>query len=698
MPQQPLISIVIPCYNYGAYVEEAVQSCLDSTFQDFEILVVNDGSTDSFTLEVLARLDSPQVRVIHQPNGGLPAARNRGFSEARAPYVLPLDADDTIHPTLMEKAYWVLQTHPEVAFVSFWLRHFGDEDWIWRPEVPTLLRLLEENCVTVTSLVRKDAWRDAGGYDERMRLGYEDWNFWISLVKRGLNGMQIPEPLFQYRRHGRTMLHGSRERHAEIMLQFAQNHPELFGPLSRPQLALKLIHGRHSLKARVIRKLKKFGKPLIPHPIRARIRARLQPPVKPVPRGYDAILVPGNAPGRFPFTFGAHRSKEPSRKPIRLLYLMPWMEVGGADRVNLDLLRSLDPETYALTVVTTSPSENPWQEEFAAITSDIIHLPHLFGDFAARAQHYAEALIKLIASRQINLLQISNSHEGFALLPAIREFAPDLPILSLIHNFVPEDAWDHARNAAKFDQAINAHVAITPSLRHALIDALGLSAEKVHVIGNGVDETLFPLEGGGAEALRRELGLPRDAEVVTFIGRMLPEKNPARFVRLAARLTERDPAGRRRFVMVGDGPQFDAIAAEVKRLGLTERIVLLGVRDDIPRILSLTDVLLAPSQREGLPIVGLEAMASRVPIVASRVVGWIDLIQDGVEGYLLDLTDENGFLERVETLLEDVALRERFGTAARRKVLDRYTLRANADAYQALHARLIAESHAHAER
>jgi glycosyltransferase involved in cell wall biosynthesis len=225
----PLVSIVIPCYNYGRYVEDAVNSCLGSTFQEFEIIVVNNGSTDPYTIEVLNRLKKPKTRVIHvQTNIGLPHGRNVGIRAARGKYILPLDADDKLRPTLIEKAFRVLEAKPELGFATVGLEYFGDTSWVWIPPVFDFNRLLSENIVCVTSLFRKQAWIAAGGYNENMIYGYEDWDFWISLCESGWPGEAIPEALLLYRRHGHSLSYDAGQRHEAIVQQIRNNHPQFY--------------------------------------------------------------------------------------------------------------------------------------------------------------------------------------------------------------------------------------------------------------------------------------------------------------------------------------------------------------------------------------------------------------------------------------------------------------------------------------
>lgn len=225
----PIVSVVIPCYNYGEFVEDAINSCLNSTFQEIEIIVVNNGSTDPFTIETLNRLDKPKTRVVHiEKNIGLPYGRNFGIKAAKGKYILPLDADDKIHSTYIEKAYRVMEDKPQVGFVTCGMEYFGDDYWVWMPPPFDFDRLLLQNYVNVASLFRKKAWQDVGGYNESMLDGYEDWDFWISLAEKGWLGDTIEEVLFFYRRHGKTMSHDAGQKHEFIYKQIQANHPDLY--------------------------------------------------------------------------------------------------------------------------------------------------------------------------------------------------------------------------------------------------------------------------------------------------------------------------------------------------------------------------------------------------------------------------------------------------------------------------------------
>jgi len=225
----PRIAVIVTCFNLGKYLSETLASLRAQTCQDFELLVIDDGSTDPETLEVLAGLPA-DVRVIRTENRGLSAARNAGVANSLAPYICAVDADDILLPQLLEKSVARLEADPSVAFVSHWLEAFGDESWQWTPTDCGLPALLAANTVNGAALVRRTAVAAVGGWDETMRSGLEDWDLWITLVERGYRGAIIPEILFRYRRRADSMsrVHFAGDRHSALYRRLADKHAETF--------------------------------------------------------------------------------------------------------------------------------------------------------------------------------------------------------------------------------------------------------------------------------------------------------------------------------------------------------------------------------------------------------------------------------------------------------------------------------------
>jgi glycosyltransferase involved in cell wall biosynthesis len=194
----PHVSIVVTCYNLGAYLEEALSSALAQTYSDFEVLLIDDGSTDPDTVALLDRLPAhPCLRVLRTANQGVARARNYAITHARGAYILPLDADDHILPSYLFQAVPILDGSPEVGFVGCHYRTFGERHDEYRATSYSLPALLVENAVPIASLFRREAWQQAGGYCPDVAI--EDWDLWLSILECGYSGVVIPEVLFEYR-------------------------------------------------------------------------------------------------------------------------------------------------------------------------------------------------------------------------------------------------------------------------------------------------------------------------------------------------------------------------------------------------------------------------------------------------------------------------------------------------------------------
>lgn len=200
-----LVSVIIPCYNQGKYLDEAVQSVLKSSYENFEVIIVNDGSTDAYTNNILANYNKRKCTVISTPNNGLAEARNIGIRAAKGIYVLPLDADDRISPNYMEEAIHILENSKEVGIVYSRVKNFGMKHGEWKLPAYSLQRMLSGNIIFCSGFFRKADWEKVGGYKKEMRFGCQDWEFWLSLIETGISVFQIPKIHFYYRIRPKSM-------------------------------------------------------------------------------------------------------------------------------------------------------------------------------------------------------------------------------------------------------------------------------------------------------------------------------------------------------------------------------------------------------------------------------------------------------------------------------------------------------------
>ena len=207
MSATPRVSVIVPCHNLGQYLGEAVDSVLAQTYQDFEVLVVDDGSTDPETRERLRDFTRPRTTVFRTENRGLAAARNYLVGKAQGQFLCPLDADDRLRPTFLEKTVETLDANPKLAFAASRLRTFEGASYLWPPdERCDLTLLLCEHTIITPALVRRDAVVQVGGYDEAMPAqGDEDWDLCITLLEAGNRGVVLPDVLFDYRQRPGSM-------------------------------------------------------------------------------------------------------------------------------------------------------------------------------------------------------------------------------------------------------------------------------------------------------------------------------------------------------------------------------------------------------------------------------------------------------------------------------------------------------------
>ncbi len=225
----PLVSVIIPCYNDGHYLDDAVNSARRQTFKDIEIIIVNDGSTDEATIQKLKSFNDSLITVLHKENGHLSSARNHGIRQAKGEIIVTLDADDKFEKTFIEKGVEILRQNQDVGAVTCYLKSFGLKKYKWKPLGGDLKNFLyrQESCAS--AMFRKSCWESIGGYDEQMKKGFEDWEFWIRLTAKGWRVEVVKEFLLNYRVTEKSMfLTEAEPRRVEIVNYIMEKHRELY--------------------------------------------------------------------------------------------------------------------------------------------------------------------------------------------------------------------------------------------------------------------------------------------------------------------------------------------------------------------------------------------------------------------------------------------------------------------------------------
>ncbi|ACK66929.1 glycosyl transferase family 2 [Rippkaea orientalis PCC 8801] len=597
----PLVSVIIPCYNYGQYLEEAIDSVLQQTFQNFEIIVVDDGSTDSKTQEVLDNLNKPKTTLIRQKNQGVAIARNEGIFQAKGKYICCLDADDKLKPAYLEKCLIKLETE-NLDICYTWIQEFEESDLVWKTASFELSKLLEENCLEVSAVFRRDIWEKVGGYDPQM--AYEDWDLWITMAKMGAIGDVIPEPLFLYRKHGISKHDLDFSNHEEIKQKIETKHQKLYQEPDR---------------VRAIEQAKpKYG----------------------VQDGYKNLLI--------------QSENSPNEKRKTLLYALPFTVMGGVDTVLLTLMKNFKQQGFDIYVLTTlrplTPKEDT-TERYEEIVDGIYHFPNLLTE-----DKWPELVNYLIESKQIDLVLMAGSSYFYSLIPDLKDRYPNLKIVDQLYN-----EYGHIANNRKYADYIDLNIVENERVKTCLLDEYEEKPEKISLITNGVDINHFNPDFIEASNLP-SLVIPPEKFVISYIGRFSEEKCPEVFVEIVNHFKNDH---RLCFIMAGYGPMEDQIKDQIKTYGLEFRIHFPGIVETKP-YLAITDLMILPSKIDGRPNIVLESLAMGIPVIASAIGGLPQIIQDGDNGFLCDPDNTEEFIEKIEKITSDTNLYQQMKQNARK--------------------------------
>lgn len=617
---RPCVSIVTPFYNTGAEFAETARSVFNQSLQEWEWIIVNDGSTEPGSLKILDgfRNADPRIRVIdHEKNRGLSAARNTGYHNATAEFILQLDSDDLIEPTAVEKLLWALETIPQSSFVSGLTVGFGEQKYLWRRGFHEGYKFLFENVVTATCMVRKHVHKKIGGYDEKLLHGLEDWDFWLRCAEAGYWGHTVYEYLEWYRRRAN---HG--DRWNNIRNQGIRDFRKTIS-VRYPHLTTKTF-------------------PHLDHSQRSDIQDNLP----------------------------CENKLSKARRGI--LLIVPWLAMGGADKFNLGLVQHLTARGWNVTIATTLSSEDIWCDEFARYTGDIFML-HRFLEL----NDYPRFLRYLIASRQPDIVCISNSELGYMLLPYLKSRCPGPAYLDYCHMEEPE--WRDGGFPAlsvQYRNYLDATMVASIHLKH-WIEKRGGDEKRVHLCRINVDTEKWQPDLPLRQKVRRELGIEDNIIVILYAARLCRQKLPLLFAEVLHELAKSGES----FValVAGDGEDKPILTRYIKKYHLEDRIRLLGNLsiDRMHNVMTASDIFFLPSRNEGISLAIYEAMASGLVVVAADVGGQRELVSEGT-GILVppgtDSTSRESYRDTLRWLVNNPEERLRIATAARNRIVNEFDL------------------------
>ena len=643
-PDTPIVSIISSFYNVGHYFEENYQSIVNQTFQSFEWIIVDDCSTHPESIALFESLSqrTPKIKTLsHDCNQGVSAGRNTAIAKASGKYLFFTDLDDILDRTYIEKCVVFLETHPEFSFVNSYSIGFESEEYFWDRGFDKPSQFINQNWVTGRLLYRKTDFDLIGGFDEQLRF-YEDWERWLKAIANHQQGWTIPEYLDCYRRTTSGLLATSR-----------QNKTEEYRIKELIQSRYQTFFAENNLADISIDRLSPFEIDL--HDFKLDIK-------NPLDR---------QSPGK------------------SILCFFPWLEIGGADKFNLDLVTLLANRGYDLTIATTLTSEHPWHRHFYTATHDIFHLTNFLDE-----SHWLAFIRYILESRQIDIVLISNCYIAYYFIPILRAEFPNIAFVDYTH--VLDLGWrgsGYPRLSCKFDRLLDCQIVSSQNLARSYQSLSDRSTDKLKVCYTNVDTDKWVLDSAKRHELRSSLGIATDRIVLLFPARIVEQKRPLLLVDIISQLAAKSlPIS---VLILGDGHLLPAMKTKMSQLGVDSLVQILPPvsPDQMLAFYSASDILLLPSEYEGLSISIYEAMSMQLPIVAADVGGHAELLTPGT-GCLIpkgqgDTSEIAAYLAALVPLIEDARFRNQMGLLARQRVVASFSLANMGDHMEAIFAEAI---------
>ncbi len=682
----PTVSVIIPAYNVAPFIVETLESLFAQSYQDFEAILVNDGSTDDLEEKIAPYRN--RLVYLRQSNRGVMAARNTGLNAAKGRYIALLDSDDLLLPRFLEVLVGMLERDSSLSLAFPNARYFGwpkhdgklHQDVFPVAEPVTFDRVLRRECYIFGLLVfRREVIEDVGGYDESLAgQGAEDFELWLRMLRRGYRFGFTTEVLALYRWRQNSLSNTGvkilscvvsvyekllRGELTEEQSQWIERRmPEWRAQLSYAQFKDALAKSNFADAEKQLAETRKF--------YRQPKLALLSFAVKVAPKLVAQLV---NQPPT---------AKRQTPK-LKILHVIDSLDIGGMERVVIDVANGLDAAKFDQIVCCLSRRGEAANE----LHDDVRCIDLGKGDKADRWMPWK--LARLIRRERPDIVH-SQSWSGVDTALAMM-FAPSVKLVHSEHgrNFHDLHGQSWARRIARrwLYQRANAVFAISAEVREFYCRQTNFPLERMQVIPNGVD--LRRIDAADGSDVREELGIEPEEFVIGTVARLDKNKDTLTLVRAFAELMPIKPDAALKLLIVGDGEQRSPLEQFVSERGLNRNVIFAGVRRDVPRVLKAMNVFALSSLSEGMPMTVLEAMAARLPVVATAVGALPEMVEEGNTGFLVLVGDAATMAERLSRLVVDRQLAKTFGEAARRKVERDFTLERMLQRYTELYLSVL---------
>lgn len=700
----PKISVVMSVYNGKKYLKEAIESILNQTFKDFEFIIINDGSTDK-TERIIKNYNDLRIKLINnKKNIGLTKSLNKGLRIAKGKYIVRQDADDVSLPRRLEKQINVLEGDKNLGMVASWIKLIDEEgkylgswpaDRANNSPEEIYYTLNFENCLGHSSTVfRKKIIAALGGYNELYRKS-QDYELWQRLSKV-TKIKKLKKTLVLRRKHKNNTSVLEHQRLEKII--FIRNMKKNLGEGTKG-FNLFLIKDRFDrsdpnfdYKIKIFKKVNQ--KIIDSAPVfldekklkkcvhkRTSGERRIKSFIKNFLRYINFFL----------FWIIEKEKLKITKKRKNILFVVPYIMAGGAERIFLNIAKGLDKKKYSCHIVATKPSNKEWLNEFQTVFKNVI----VSGESVINEIMSYKLLSKLVDELKIDIYLTSNSVPGYNFLPQLKEKYENVKTVDILHAEESTGAADQYIWTTPFlDRRICISRRLKKHMRKEYQEhSIGeYYLTRLRIIRNGIDTEKFRPKISQRGRFRSKYEIKSTERIITYLGRFSKEKNPFLFIDIAKSILDLAPEQKLRFVMAGDGPKFKQAKKRINRYGIKKHFLLPGTINNVPELLEDSYLLLITSKREGTPVTIMESMAKGVPVVSTNVGAISEIIENGVNGILISGYDnlKSIFAHEITRLLNDER-KYTMATKTREVITNNYSFEKMAEKYQSLFEKIYHE-------
>jgi len=680
---KPLVSVIIPCYNQVNYLPEAVKSVVEQTYQNWECIIVNDGSPDNTSevaRDLIKKYPTKKIILLEKENGGLADARNFGIKNSNGKYILPLDADDIILPEMIEKTVDLLDKNPDISIAYTDTIRFGAVNDSYCTGDYNFNNLCLINIMNYCSLFRREAWEAVGGYKTNMIWGYEDWEFWISCGERGFYGRRIPEKLFMYRIKNDSMLSNAYKHDAELKARIIMNHSKLYHQ--------KTINWAKNVMLNI-----------------SNGESYIQPSAFMCKIPTEEYL---NDEGLIENIYEKNKFKH-----LSIVHINTDDIAGGAAKVAWNLSENQRIRGHSSKMLVKNKRSNsghsfpiPYETE-TELRERCYNEGWLDYEFQ---KSYELANHPLIQSA--NILHFHNLHGGYFSPFAISSLSYLKPVVWTLHDMqsftghcahsfdcekwqtgcgdcpdltiypgITVDSTSELWKDKKFIYEHSKLYIVTPSeWLKSKVEKSILSNHQIELIYNGVDTEVF--KPYPKDKARKEFGLHSDKLLIGNVSNggilMSIFKGGEYVLKAMEKMIEKFP-----------NCEFLNIGAEGDSgIPYIRNIPPINDEKKLAKLYSALDIFLFTSLAENCPLAIIEAMSCGLPVVSFATGGVPEIIRDGIEGLVVETKDTDALISSLTGLAFSPDLREQFGKSARQRACEMFDIKKISKQYEELYLRI----------